>query len=328
MPKIPSIHARFVEPMLTKLVETPPKGDGWQYEIKLDGYRAVVVKNRDSVEVFSRRGNRFTKRYPIIATAFERLVPDTVLDGEIVALDQDGRPDFQLLQNWSPSQPIFFYAFDMPTYAGQDLTKLPLTERRRRLQKALTRTDDPVRFSPTFEIPVDDLIDVIRQQKLEGIVAKKADSRYEPGKRSDSWLKCKVPKSRELIIGGYLPGPYVFDSLIVGHVENRKLLFVSKVRNGFTPALRLRVAKSFKGLETAKCPFVNLPETRRQRFGQALTVEAMKKCRWLKPTIRAIFEFTDWTADNHLRHARFVALSKREKPQRFLTTPRLCAAQP
>ena len=308
MPKKPKIQARFIAPMLAKVVTNLPEDDQWQYELKLDGYHAVVVKRGNAVEVFSRRGNRFTKRYPAIAEAFERLAPDTVLDGEIVALDQDGRPDFQELQNWRPSQAIYFYAFDMPTYAGKDLTGLPLAERRRMLQQALKRTTDPVRFSPTFDIAVDDLIHAVREQGLEGIVAKRRDSLYEPGKRSGSWLKYKTPRSRELIIGGYLPGPYTFDSLIVGHLENGKLMFVSKVRNGFTPALRMRVAKSFKGLETRKCPFANLPETKRSRFGQGLTAKDMEKCLWLKPKLRATFEFTDWTEDNHLRHGRFVSL--------------------
>ena len=309
MPASPKTEARFVEPMLARLVTKPPTGDGWQYEIKLDGYRAVVVKHGDSVELFSRRGNRFTKRYPAIAAAFKRLAPDTVLDGEVVALDQGGRPDFQTLQNWKPSQPIFYYAFDVLTYSGKDLTGLPLTERRSILQKTLKRLGDPVRFSPEFSIPVDDLIHAVREQGLEGIVAKKSDSRYEPGKRSDSWLKYKTPKSRELIIGGYLPGPYVFDSLLVGYRVADKLMFLSRVRNGFTPAKRLHVAKRFKGLEINKCPFVNLPESKGPRFGTPLTAEAMKKCHWLKPTLRAQFEFTDWTRDDHLRHGRFVSLA-------------------
>lgn len=309
MPKIPQVQARFIEPMLAKLVETLPPGSDWQYEVKLDGYRAVVVKGADGVDIFSRRGNKFTKRYSRVAAAFERLAPDTVIDGEVVCLDERGRPDFNALQNWRPSQPVYFYAFDMMMHEGRDVTRLPLLERRRLLQLTIAPIGDPARFSPTIESPVADLIHAVREQGFEGIVAKRRDSFYEPGKRTDFWLKYKTPKSRELIIGGYLPGPHVFDSLLVGYRENGKLLFVSKVRNGFTPSLRHRVAKHFKGLETSKCPFVNLPEARGPRFGTPLTAEAIKKCRWLKPKLVATFEFADWTRDNHLRHASFVSLT-------------------
>ena len=309
MPKTPDIQVRFIEPMLAKLVDTLPEGSGWQYEIKLDGYRAVVVKCGDHLDVFSRRGNKFNKRYPAIAAAFDRLAPNTVIDGEIVCLDARGRPDFSALQNWRPSQPMYFYAFDMMLHEGQDVTHLPLIERRRLLQLAIARVGEPARFSPTIESSVTDLIAAVRQQGFEGIVAKRRDSFYDPGKRAGSWLKFKTPQSRELIIGGYLPGPYVFDSLLVGHLEDGRLLFISKVRNGFTPTLRMHVAKHFTGLETSKCPFVNLPESRGPRFGMPLTEEAMKICKWLKPKLIAHFEFADWTRDNHLRHGRFVSLT-------------------
>jgi bifunctional non-homologous end joining protein LigD len=305
---LPTANVKFVEPMLARTTDKVPEGPRWQYEIKLDGYRALVVKRGDNVEVFSRRGNRLGQRYRAVAAAFEDLPEDTILDGEIVALDADGRPNFYALQNWKPNKPVFFYAFDILAYRGHELTKLALSERREVLEKATADLQDPVRLSPIFDFPLEDVIRAVREQKLEGILAKRTDSLYESGDRSGAWLKYKTQKGQELVIGGYLPGRYVFDSLLIGYYQGPRLTFVAKVRNGFTPASRMQVAKSFTGLATKKCPFANLPEPATGRRGLAVTAEAMKECLWLKPRLVAQFEFADWTETNHLREAKFVGL--------------------
>jgi bifunctional non-homologous end joining protein LigD len=311
---LPKAKIEFVEPMLARPVETPPEGE-WQYEIKLDGYRALIVKRGDSVDVFSRRKNRMNSKYPGIASAFDGLAADTILDGEIVALDQDGRPNFTDLQNWRPKKPIYFYAFDVLAFKGRDVTGLPLSERRRVLEDAVAPLADPVRLSPIFDFPVEDIVRTAREQRLEGIIAKRKNSRYEAGQRSGAWVKYKTGQGQELVIGGYLPGTHVFDSLLVGYYDRGKLLFVAKVRNGFTPGSRLKVAKHFKGLETAKCPFSNLPEPSDARRGKALTSQAMKECHWLKPKLVAQVEFAEWTETDHLRHATFVALRNDKDPR-------------
>lgn len=305
---LPVANVKFLEPMLAKTTDKVPEGSEWQYEIKLDGYRALAVKHGDTVELFSRRGNRLGQRYRAVAAALTSLPQGTILDGEIVALDPDGRPNFNALQNWQPSKPVFFYAFDILAYRGRDLTKLVLTERRQLLEKAIAGLDDPVRLSPIFDFPAQDVIRAAREQRLEGILAKRRDSRYESGDRSGAWLKYKTQKGQELVIGGYVPGRYVFDSLLVGYYEGARLIFIAKVRNGFTPASRLQVAKKFKNLQTKKCPFANLPEPASVRRGLAVTAEVMKECRWLKPKLVAQFEFADWTETNHLRESKFVAL--------------------
>lgn len=305
---LPAANVKFVEPMLAKTTDKVPEGPQWQYEIKLDGYRALVVKHGDNVDIFSRRGNRLGQRYRAVVAAFDDLPEDTILDGEVVALDAAGRPNFYALQNWKPSKPVFFYAFDILAYRGRDLTKLALSERRPVLEKAIAELLDPIRLSPIFDFPAEDVIRAAREQKLEGILAKRIDSRYESGDRSGAWLKYKTQNGQELVIGGYLPGRYVFDSLLVGYYEGSRLMFVAKVRNGFTPASRMQVAKSFKGLETTKCPFANLPEPATGRRGLAVTAEAMKECFWLKPKLVAQFEFAGWTETNHLREAKFVGL--------------------
>jgi ATP-dependent DNA ligase len=152
------------------------------------------------------------------------------------------------------------------------------------------------------------VIRAVREQGLEGIVAKRRNSIYEPGARSGAWVKYKVNQGQELVIGGYIPGALHFDSLLVGYYEGERLIFVAKVRNGFVPRTREQVAERFRGLETTECPFANLPEPIGARRGEALTAEVMKKCRWLKPVLVAQIEFTEWTDANHLRHSRFVGL--------------------
>ncbi|MGH9327990.1 MAG: non-homologous end-joining DNA ligase [Terriglobia bacterium] len=305
---LPKSKLQFVVPMLARAVSAPPDEPGWQYEIKLDGYRAIVVKKNAHVAVFSRRGNSLNQRFPSIAAGFGRLAAGTIADGEIVALDEEGRPDFNALQNAAQGHPLYFYGFDLLAYKGKDLSRLELSNRRQALEQALAGLTDPVRLSPTFSFPVRELVRAAREQGMEGIVAKRVDSTYEPGLRTGQWVKHKTQKGQELVVGGYLPGSHVFDSLLVGYYEGSRLIFIAKVRNGFTPALRLEVAKRFRNLETSECPFANLPEPKNARRGKALTREVMQECRWLKPRLVAQVEFVDWTATDHLRHSKFVAL--------------------
>jgi bifunctional non-homologous end joining protein LigD len=306
---LPDAELKFIEPMRAKLTSKLPEGDNWQYEIKLDGYRALALK-KDSVMLLSRNNNTLNGRFQEISRAFEKLENGTMIDGEIVALDDQGRPAFNLLQNYQTStQPIVFYAFDLLAYRGKSLLDLPLKERRDLLvNSALARVSEPIRFSETLQAKASDLVAAAKEQELEGIVAKRMNSPYEPGERSGAWVKFRLNKGQELVIGGYMPGKHGFSSLLVGYYENKKLIFIAKVKNGFVPAVKEEVFARFKGLETDVCPFANLPEPKNARRGEALTAEVMKKCRWLKPKLVAEIEFTDWTAANHLRHSKFVAL--------------------
>jgi bifunctional non-homologous end joining protein LigD len=175
--------------------------------------------------------------------------------------------------------------------------------------------EDPVRFSPTFEFPAQEVVRAAREQGLEGIVAKRKDSLYESGRRSGAWVKYKTTQSHELVIGGYLPGRYDFDSLLVGYYEGAKLLFLGKLKNGFTSGLRREIAAKFKGLETGKCPFANLPEPKSARRGKAITKAVIPECRWLKPRLIAQVGFTEWTAGNHLRHSKFIGMRSDKNPR-------------
>jgi bifunctional non-homologous end joining protein LigD len=314
---LPKATMEFVEPMLARMVAKVPEGPEWSYELKLDGFRCLVGKGEKDVTMFSRRGNRLNGQFPVLASAFKELPSGTMLDGEIVVMDKQGRPSFNALQNWrARKQPIFFYAFDLLAYEGKDVRRLPLSERRRLLEDfALRGLKDPIRLSPTLHLPAQDLVREAREEGLEGIVAKRLDSIYESGKRSGAWTKLKTAQAQELVIGGYIPGPHVFDSLLVGYYEKGKLMFLAKVRNGFVPTLRREVARHFRGLESDVCPFANLPEPKSARRGKALTKEFMSECRWLKPELVAQVAFADWTKANNLRQSSFVGLRDDKDPR-------------
>jgi ATP-dependent DNA ligase len=163
----------------------------------------------------------------------------------------------------------------------------------------------PIGLSENIEAVPTDMTRVAKEFGFEGIVAKRKDSVYESGKRTGVWVKYKVNRGQEFVIGGYTPGNS-FDALIVGYYEGDGLLYAAKVRNGFVPLVRREVASRFKGLEIDTCPFANLPEKERTQW--ALTKEEMKNCVWLKPELVAQIEFTEWTPDGHLRHSKFVGL--------------------
>jgi DNA ligase D-like protein (predicted ligase) len=302
--------ARFVEPMLCLAVPHLPNGPQWEYELKLDGYRAMGLKARGPTLLLSRNGKDFTNRFQAVALALESLPDETVIDGEVVALDETGRPSFNLLQNYATSEYILvFYAFDVPILAGKNLMREPLRVRRELLSsKVMPLLTEPIRFSETLRASPGDLIHAIREQGLEGIVAKRLDSSYESGQRSGAWVKVRVNKAQELVIGGYIPAGQTFDAILVGFFEGEDLFYAGKVRNGFVPATRQRLFERFRGLERATCPFGNLPETRRGRWGEGLTAEDMIMCRWLEPSLVAAIEFVEWTPENHLRHSKFTSL--------------------
>jgi bifunctional non-homologous end joining protein LigD len=293
--------------MYAEAVRELPDGGLWTYEAKLDGYRCLAAKRNGGVVLWSRRGNGFTARFPEIAHACEKLPPDTLIDGEVIAIDEAGQVSFNALQHSRPRAHLQFYAFDVLVHRGRNVLRLPLEARRELLAEALAKVEYPVLCSTPFEARPADLIRAAKELELEGIIAKRKSSCYEPGRRSGAWLKFKINRSQEFVIGGYTLGN-PFDALIVGCYEGGELGYVSKVRNGFNPPLRRELHQFFDGLETGRCPFVNLPEASRSRWDYSLTKEEMENCRWLKPRLVAQIEFTEWTPDGHLRHASFAGL--------------------
>ncbi len=310
------VAASFVEPMLCLSSSSLPEDSDWEYELKLDGYRAIAINSGKSVQLRSRNDKDFGERFPGIRAALAALPTDTVVDGEVVALDHSGKPSFNALQNYTAGHTILYYAFDLLILQGRDLRSKPLRERRERLRsKVLPDLTEPIRYSPTLDGKLSDLIDSVRQQKFEGLIAKRTDSAYEFGERSGAWLKMRVNRGQEFVIGGYTVGGKTFDALVLGYYENDKLLYASRTRNGFTPAIRQQLLKKMKPLEIPDCPFANLPEPGGGRWGAGLTATKMKECRWLQPELVGQFEFVEWTGDGHLRHTRFVALREDKDPK-------------
>ena len=312
-----TLKARFIEPMLLLKTDRLPEGDAWVHQLKVDGYRAIAFKSGGALHLRSRNDNDFSGRYPGVMQGLAKLPDETVIDGEIVAFDEDGKPSFNALQNYgSASGPVVFYVFDVMVLARRDLRRETLEARRQILEKkVLPRLAEPVRYLSPLDAPLTDLIASVKAQGLEGLVAKRRDSRYEPGLRSGAWLKMRVNRGQEFVIGGYTRGTKTFDALIFGYYEGDRLIYAARTRNGFTPATRVQLFKKFKGLETPVCPFANLPETKSGRWGQGLTKEKMKECIWLQPALVAQIEFLEWTGENHLRHTKFIAL-RDDKPPR------------
>ena len=305
----------FIEPMQCKPVATLPEGEKWTFEIKFDGYRCIAVKRVREVTLFSRHEKVLNRRFPSVVEALASLEGDFVLDGELVALDPQGKPSFQLLQGaFSQSLPIHFYAFDLLNKKGEMLVNLPLSRRRKLLESLLAAAKDPLRLSPLLQAPSGQILAAVRKLGLEGVVGKRIDSIYESGERSGAWIKLRTNREQEFVIGGYIPGGHGFDALLVGVYENKNLIFVAKVKDGFVPRIRDELFPALKALQTAQCPFKNLPEKRASRWGESLTAEKIEQCRWIKPKMVCRIAFVEWTDAGHLRHCTFVAMRDDKRP--------------
>jgi bifunctional non-homologous end joining protein LigD len=304
----------FIPPMLLVRTEKLPEGQDWLYELKLDGYRSIAFKTGRKVHLRSRNNKDFNATYPDIVKALGGMPDETVIDGEVVALDETGRPSFSALQNYGSGKiPILYYVFDVMVLEAVDVMREPLSRRRELLeQKILPHLIEPIKYSAELDSDLSDLIQSVKNLRLEGLVAKHRDSRYEPGLRTRAWWKMRVNAGQEFVIGGYTLGN-PFDALVFGYYEGNRLMYVARTRNGFTPPSRRRLFERFRGLEVQDCPFVNLPETRNGRWGEGLTKEKLLECRWLKPVLVGQFEFAEWTPEGHLRHSRFVGLREDKK---------------
>jgi len=274
---------RFIEPMLLLRSEKLPEGPEWRLELKLDGYRALAIKSAGKVQLRSRNDNDFNGRYPGIVKALAAMPDETVIDGEVVALDAEGKPDFNTLQNFgSAGAPLHYFIFDVLILKGKNVMDEPLVKRLELLEKhVFPQMDEPIRYSPVLEGSLKDLIQSVKAQGLEGLVAKRINSRYEQGMRSGAWRKMRVNQGQEFVIGGYTIGGTTFDALVFGYYDGDNLIYAARTRNGFTSKLRTELLKKFKPLEIKECPFVNLPEKKAGRWGAGLTAARMEDCRWI-----------------------------------------------
>lgn len=205
--------------MLLPRTDSLPSGDKWLYELKLDGYRAIAFNRNGEINLRSRNDSDFNARYPAVVRALAKLPENSVVDGEIVAFDQEGRPSFNALQNFgSASAPVVYYVFDVMVLSGHNVMREPLQTRRQLLEKrVLPKLAEPIRYSAPLDADLPVLIQSVKVHGFEGLVAKRCDSAYEPGLRSGAWMKMRVNRGQEFVVGGYTRGTKTFDALVFGY---------------------------------------------------------------------------------------------------------------
>jgi bifunctional non-homologous end joining protein LigD len=286
-----------IHPMLAESIEKPFDDKDWLFEIKWDGYRAIAFIENGKVRLVSRNQNELTLRYPELKDMPEFVKAKTaILDGEVVALDGDGRASFSLMQQRTGFRPggkraaektdvpVLYYAFDLLYLDGYDWRRLPLEERKKKLASIL-EPGDALRYSDHYEAQGKALFEIARQKKLEGILAKKRNSSYEE-RRSREWLKIKIRHRMECVIGGFTEPEGTrahFGSLVLGLYDKQgRLIHVGQVGSGFDHKLLSEISKVLRKIETKKNPF----------YGE---VEALRKVSWVKPELVAEIEYAEWT---------------------------------
>ena len=298
--------------MLASSADALPLGSDWTYEVKWDGYRTLAAKSGQRVTLWSRNLKDATAQYPTIVRSVGGIhAEDVLLDGEVVALDDSGRPSFQALHHQSAGT-LVYYAFDLLYLNGRDVLKVPLEERRARLAPIVA--DTRILSSDPLPGSAKEIEQAVRGLQLEGIVAKKRRSIYEPGRRSTAWIKVKFNRRQEFVIGGYKPNATNFESLVVGYYERGQLHFAGRVRAGLTPPVRAEIFRRIAPVRIERCPFVDLPSSRKGHWGEGVTLEDMAKLRWVTPRVVIEVSFVEWTRDGALRHSEFVALRDDKRP--------------
>jgi bifunctional non-homologous end joining protein LigD len=307
---------RFVPPMKALGVTAIPAGQ-WHCEIKFDGYRALAMLTRgEPPQLWSRNQLALSADYPEIVAALRKVrCRDALIDGEIVALDPEGRSHFQLLQQRDAGArpPIHYYAFDLLQLDGRSLLAEPIEVRRAALARRLAQPPDKLRLSAVFDVPPAQLLQEAARLGLEGIVAKAAGSIYEPGRRSGAWLKCRISSEQEFVIGGYTPpegSRSHFGALLIGYHAEGKLLYAGKVGTGFDERRLAELHRLFVRRHRDTCPFANLPAVNRPRFGRPMDAAAMRRAQWLRPDLVCQVRFAEWTQGGQLRHPVFVGLRR------------------
>ena len=284
-------------PMLATLVDDLPKGDDWVFEVKWDGYRALAYVSSGGVTLRSRKGNDFTERFATVARALEKAVktPDCIVDGEVCALDDEGRSSFSAMQQGKPGTPLVYYVFDVLEVEGEQLVDLPLEERRERLEQLLDRRNRTVKISEFFD-DGEALLAAVTEQGLEGVIAKRVGSRYAPGRRSRDWLKIKTHGGQEFVITGYTKGQGrragAFGSLVLGYYQGDELVYAGNVGTGFNEVEIESLLGKLRPLERKTSPFREVPKMPKVKKGAVV---------WVTPKLVCNVEFAEWTHDRHLR---------------------------
>ena len=307
---------KFVEPMKATSAPTPPHDGQWIYEVKFDGFRVLAIKNGKNVELWSRNKKPLNERFPEVVEAVAKLsAKRCMIDGEVCALEDQGRSSFQLLQNSAESNhPVVYYAFDLLFEGNKDLRNLPLLERKTRLEAILLKAVDPIRPSTFFTEDPRDILDKMKSAGAEGSIAKGKSSVYETGRRSNAWVKIKFHKGQEFVIAGYtLPkkSRQYFGALILGYYKGKRLIFAGRVGTGFNEKSLREIHHKLKPLAspTPLVEEVQEPSGRWRPKGWKAS-----DSRWVQPKLVAQVQFTEWTSDGILRHPSFQGLRDDKNP--------------
>jgi bifunctional non-homologous end joining protein LigD len=296
-------------PMLATLTQEVPRGSGWEFEVKWDGYRALARVSGGEAELTSRNANDLTARFPTVAKEVVKAVktPHAVLDGEIVALDETGRSSFSLMQQGGAGTPIVYYVFDVLEVEGEPLVDVPLVERHKRLERLLDKRNRTVRISESFD-DGEALFAAAKERKLEGIMAKRLDSRYAVGRRTRDWLKVKTHGRQEFVICGFTKGTgrraSSFGSLVLGYYRGDELVYAGNVGTGFSAKEIDKLLDRLRPLKRLAAPFREIPKMPKVRRSDVI---------WVEPKLVCEVEFAEWTHDGHLRAPSYQGL-REDKP--------------
>jgi bifunctional non-homologous end joining protein LigD len=290
--------------MLATPADAVPSGPGWLHEVKWDGFRAIATMRGGEIDLRSRNGNALNDRFPTVVRSLERALrtPDCVLDGEVVAVGADGRATFSAMQQGKEGTTYLYVAFDVLEVEGEPLVDLPLAERRDRLAGLVDRRRSGVQVSDAFD-DGDALFRAAQEQRFEGIVSKRAESKYEPGRRTRSWLKIKTSGRQELVVVGYTKGQgrrsAGFGSLVLAVNEGGELRWAGNVGTGFDDAEIERVLSLLNPLRRPDSPLATVPKMPRVRKDDVV---------WVEPKLLAEVRFSEWTHDGKLRAPVYMGL--------------------
>lgn len=290
----------FIEPMLAKETDEPFDDKDWLFEIKWDGYRAISEIRNDKLLLYSRNGLNFQPTYPIVVNQLNTIKENVVMDGEIVVLNDEGKPDFQFLQHYSENQdrPIQYCIFDLLELNGKDTKALPLSDRKELLKEIIPPDDPVLKYSGHIIKNGKSFFQVSKDNNLEGIMAKKASSKYFPGSRTSEWLKIKNHKTEEAIIAGYTEpsgSRKYFGSIILAAKKGNKFIYVGNAGTGFNSELLKELYELFQPLVQKNSPFDE-------------RIKNNSKITWLRPELICEIKFSEVTTDGKFRHPVFLHL--------------------